>query len=100
MNQYDINALAELIVWQKKMMRKPSLMNNLSKKMQVKINTWIPEKVHVAITATIKQMIRTVLFGAKLTTSKPLQNINLEAREALVQKKIDFYRNTAAVEGG
>jgi len=97
---YDQQALAELIIWQKKMLRKPSILNNLSKKVQTKINTWIPEKVHKAITVTIKQMIRGVLFGAKHTTADPLLATSLQMREEAVQKKIEFYRNTAAVEGG
>ena len=97
---YNQQALLELAAWQKKMQRPPSLLNNLSKKIQTKINTWIPEKVHKAITVTIKQMIRGVLFGAKLTTAAPLINTRLQEREEAVQKKIDWYRNTAAVEGG
>ncbi len=100
MNAYDLLAYTALTTWQKKMMRRPSLLNSLSKKIQTKINTWIPEKVHQAITATIKQMIRGVLFGAKYTTTDPLINTDLETREQAVQKKIDWYRNTAAVEGG
>ncbi len=100
MDQYQQQVNAELIVWQKKMLRRPSLFNSLSKKIQAKINTWIPEKVHKAITATIKQMIRGVLFGAKHTTATALLNTSLQLREEAVQKKIDFYRNTAAVEGG
>ena len=46
------------------MPKKPSLLNSLSKKIQTKINTWIPEKIHRAITVAIKQMLRAVLFGA------------------------------------
>jgi hypothetical protein len=42
-------ALQELKVWQYKMLWKPSFFNNLSKKMQIKVNSWIPEKVHRAI---------------------------------------------------
>jgi hypothetical protein len=34
--------------------------------MQTKFNSWIPEKVHRAITVTIKQMVRSILFGAKI----------------------------------
>ena len=69
MNAYDESVSVELKAWQKKMLKRPSLLNSLSKKIQTKINSWIPEKVHNAITATIKQMIRGVLFGAKHTTS-------------------------------
>ena len=99
-NEYGLLANTELKAWQKKMMRRPSLMNNLSKKIQSKINNWIPEKIHKAITVAIKQMIRGVLLGAKYTTSDPLVNVSLQVREDAVLKKIDWYKNTAAVEGG
>jgi len=97
---YDSMVQKEVNAWQKKMLNRPSLLNNLSKKIQTKINTWIPEKIHNAITVAIKQMIRAVLFGSKLTTADPLLNTGLQAREAVVEKKIDWYRKTAAVEGG
>ncbi len=100
MNAYDQMAKEELNAWQKQMLRRPGLLNNLSKKIQTKINTWIPEKVHNAITVAIKQMIRGVLFGATHSTSDPLMTVNLQAREEAVQKKIDWYRKTATVEGG
>ena len=61
-NEYELQAKKELIAWQKKMLRRPGLLNNFSKKIQTKINTWIPEKVHKAITVVIKQMIKGVLF--------------------------------------
>ena len=100
MKTYQDNAEKELRAWQRKMQQKPSFFNKLSKRTQDKINSWIPEKVHNAIATTIKQMIRGVLFGAKHTTADPLRNVSLEVREARVEEKIKFYRNTAAVEGG
>jgi EcsC protein family len=100
MNQYEKNIYSELKRWQKEMLRNPSFLNNLSKIAQTRINKWIPEKVHQAITATLKQMIRAVLFGAKHTTAKPLLENSLEVREAAVMQRIELYRTTAAVEGG
>lgn len=100
MNAYERQVNNELTAWQKKMLRRPSFFNGLSKKLQTKINTWIPEKIHRAITATIKQMIRGVLFGAKYTSADTLVNTGLQEREEAVQKKIDWYRKTAAIEGG
>jgi hypothetical protein len=76
MNAYDESVSVELISWQKKMLKRPSLLNGLSKRIQTKINSWIPEKVHNAITVTIKQMIRSVLFGAKHTTSDVLIGVS------------------------
>lgn len=98
--EYERLAKQELITWQKKMLRRPGLLNDLSKKIQTKINSWIPEKVHNAITVVIKQMIRGVLFGAEHTTSESLKNVSLQEREEAVLKKIDLYRKTAMVEGG
>ncbi len=100
MDDYQKQIRSELSVWQKQMLQRPSLVNRLSKAVQVKINTWIPEKVHQAITATIKQMIRGVLFGATHTTAKSLTYESLQACEVAVQQRIEFYRTTAAVEGG
>lgn len=99
-HSYEEIAEAELKIWQRKMMRRPSLFSKISKRIQTKVNSWIPEKVHKAITVTIKQMIRGVLFGAKYTTSKPLTNVSLLIRENMVRKKIETYKTTAAVEGG
>lgn len=97
---YKRHVESELRIWQKQMLRRPSFFNNLSKKAQDKINSWIPEKVHTAVTTAIKQMIRGVLFGAKYTTADPIRNLDLEVREARIDERIKFYRTTAAVEGG
>lgn len=100
MDLYQHHIRLELTAWQKEMLREPSIFNWVSKKIQVKINTWIPEKIHKAITSTIKQMIRGVLFGARYTTAKPAMGQSLREREEVVEKRIEFYRTTAAVEGG
>ena len=100
MTQYEITAANELRKWQKQMQRKPSLLNRMSKGMQNKINSLIPEKVHNAITTTIKQIVKVVLFGSKITTESPRTQGSLEVREAVAEEKIKFYRKTAAIEGG
>jgi hypothetical protein len=86
--------------WQKEMLKKPGFFNKLSKKLQTKINSYIPEKVHTALTATIKQMVRGVLFGAGITTSLPDEERSLEVKEAVIEERIKFYQKTASVEGG
>lgn len=97
---YRVSAEKELAVWQRKMLQRPSLFNKLSKRLQTKINGWIPEKVHKAVTIAIKQMIKGVLFGAKYTTADAVIATGLKDREVMIEKRIKFYRNTAAVEGG
>ncbi len=100
MNSYEANAKRELRAWQRQMQKKPNFLNRFTKRMQVKINKIIPEKVHEAITATIKQMIRGVLFGAELATSKPETIQSLEITEAVLKERIEIYKKSAAAEGG
>ncbi len=97
---YEQQVLRELRSWQKKMSRKPSILNHLSKSLQVRVNRIIPEKIHRAITATIKQMVRGVLFGASYVVPKMEKFSSIKEREEAVLKKIDFYKRTASVEGG
>jgi hypothetical protein len=100
MGQNKEEIYQELELWQKKMLRNPTLLNRLSKEVQTRVNNWIPEKIHQAITATLKQMVRAVLFGATYTAMKPVSENTLELREAAVLQRIEFFRRTAAVEGG
>ncbi len=99
-DNYDLYIQNELLKWQKKMQKAPSLSNRLSKNIQSKLNSYIPRKVHNAITATIRQMIKAVLFGATFTTSEKQIFTSIEETETAVQAKIDSYKKTAAVEGG
>ncbi|HTL10049.1 MAG TPA: EcsC family protein [Chitinophagaceae bacterium] len=100
MNEYQDQALATLQVWQQKMQQRPSLFSRLSKKIQTKINTYIPEKLHQLITTSIREMIRGVLFGAGHLTASPVKDQPLETREQMVLQRIEVYKNTAAIEGG
>jgi hypothetical protein len=100
MHGYEDNIHTELKKWRHQMLRKPGLLNRLTRRVQTKVNSLIPEKIHQVITTTIKQMIRAVLFGAKITTAHPLKDGSLANRETLVEEKINFYRTTAAAEGG
>lgn len=96
---YEDFALYELKRWQVKMLQSPSFFNHISKKVQGKLNSYIPEKIHGGITTTIKQMIRAVLFGAEKITKAPPNYTSLQERETMVLARIAFYKRTAAAEG-
>ncbi|MGV3547086.1 MAG: EcsC family protein, partial [Pedobacter sp.] len=69
MNNYQQQIELELQFWKLEVMKKPSLMGNIATKVQGKINSYIPQKVHKAITPAIKQMVKAVLFGSEVTSS-------------------------------
>lgn len=97
---YEQKIASELEFWKFKILQKPSLLSKVTDKVQKKINSVIPDKVHQAITAAIKQMVKAVLFGSTFTTSKPVTDLTLMHREALIKQKIENYKNTGAAEGG
>ena len=100
MGNYEDKILHELKIWQRKMTRKPSITNRLTKGLQYKVNNIIPEKVHNAITTTIKNMVQAVLFGSEYISKQPIrQDMPLEEREKLVLEKANFYKKVAATSG-
>lgn len=99
MVNYDENALKELLVWQKKMLIKPTATSNLAKGFQTKMNSIIPEKAHIIITETIKNMVKAVLVGSEYVTKAPVYHESLEDRENMVRDKLAFYKKAAAVSG-
>lgn len=64
------------------------------------MNNAIPGKIHSAITTAIKEMVRVVLSGAGFTTKKWTPSASLEEQEMKVAAQIEFYKKTAATEGG
>ena len=101
MDNYKQKVEIELEFWKRSILKKPSVLSKVTDGIQKKINTYIPDKVHNAITAAIKGMTKAVLFGSTYTTSSiPPIGMSLIHREALVREKIDSYCKTGAAEGG
>jgi hypothetical protein len=96
---YEERVLQELNEWQKRMSKKPSITSKITKGMQDKMNSLIPDKVHKVVTEAIKNMTKAVLTGSEYITGRPLELASLEERERLVREKLDFYKKTAAVSG-
>lgn len=100
MSEYEQQALNELEQWQIKMQNPPSFFNSFSRNMQTRINRMIPEKIHIAMTEAIKNLIKTVIIGTRFITGEPSLLISLEQTEKKVKDCIALYRTTASAEGG
>ncbi|WP_420577698.1 EcsC family protein [Ekhidna sp.] len=96
---YEQIVATELHNWQHAMRKKPTFWNRTTKKVQKKVNTIIPEKVHRVITKAIKEMTRAVLFGSRFTTRTRKDIKSLEETESKIKERINFYSSSAAVEG-
>src|SRR5215217_4675787 len=101
MKDYTEKIKIDLQFWKRNILKEPSLMGRMTNGFQKKINSYIPDKVHNAITIAIKTMVQTVLYGSTYTTSPiPDPHMSLIHREALVKEKIESYGKTGAAEGG
>ena len=96
---YEEKISGELLRWKRRMLKRPGYVNAVSKAVQDKINSWIPERIHKGITATIKQMVRGVLFGAQWTTKRKREFTDILGRDLAADERIKFYKGTAATEG-
>ena len=99
-DQYEAEAREELRRWQLAMRAPPGLLSTATRGIQRKLNSYIPEKVHLAVTKVIEQMTRAVLAGSNYVTAPPLAGASLQERERRVVERIEFFRKTAAAEGG
>ena len=100
MTPYEETAYRELDIWSEQMRKQPSLMNRVTKLVQVRMNRLIPDKVHTVITAAIKHMTRAVLLGSEYIAPKPVVGQSLAERERQVKTRIKWYKRVGAAEGG
>ncbi|MFP3721002.1 EcsC family protein [Niallia circulans] len=100
MNEYEQRALKEVEEWKRKIQKRSSILNRVSKKAQNKINSYIPDKVHQTLTEAIKQMIQATLAGSNIIKKKnPSIFRSLQGKDEELTKKISQFQKVAVVEG-
>ncbi|PAE25340.1 EcsC family protein [Bacillus sp. 7894-2] len=100
MKEYELKAYKEIDEWKRRINKRSSMLNRLSKKAQTKVNSIIPEKAHQIITDSIKNMVKATLIGSNaLTRKKQSAGRSLEMMDHMLEEKVAAYRKTAAVEG-
>ena len=99
MDVYEKQVFDELKSWKKSIQEEPSFIGSLSESVQSGINDVIPERVQKIMTDAIRQMTKSVIFGAFLTTLQNKEKEILPDIEEKVRTKIDVYSRTAAAEG-
>ena len=100
MGEYEVKAYAEVLEWKRKMLKRPKMVQRLSKQVQLKINEKIPDKAHEIITDAIKKFVKVTLAGSQLITKiSQVENGTLEQRDKQLDEILSIYRKTAVVEG-
>lgn len=91
----------KLNVWVLSLLQRPGLLERTSKKLQTTVNDRvIPEKVHTFITATVKGLVKSVVFGLEYIPNSPTYyGICLQERDQMAKTLLVKYRKIAAAEG-
>lgn len=97
---YETKIKQKITAWIPIFLKQPSFFEKTSKKISTKINTWIPQKVHNVITATVKTIVRTTLFGAEYTPKGKVQtSLTLEEADLKAHETLSLYQKIATAEG-
>ncbi|WP_170008660.1 EcsC family protein [Bacillus fonticola] len=99
MNEMDQRAYDELQIWERKLMKRPGMMKRWAKDTQTKMNSYVPQKVHDAITKAMKGMFEGTMAGSYRTTRKFPEATLLSQAEQLAKERLAVYRKTASIEG-
>lgn len=91
---------AELSQWERELLKPAGLIERTAKKLQVKVNDMIPQKVHDAITAAVKGIVQTTLYSMDyIPKSAPQHGLRLELRDRKAEALLSTYKKIAATEG-
>ncbi|MFD2210487.1 EcsC family protein [Virgibacillus halophilus] len=99
MNDYEWMVHDELTAWKETLCKRPNLVKRFTKKTQTKINAVIPDKVHKAISDSIKTMVKATLSGSNIISRKQRPLHTLYEKDKQLQSALSTYRKTAVAEG-
>ncbi|MCY8823501.1 EcsC family protein [Bacillus atrophaeus] len=92
--------LNEAFQWKMRFLRKSSMFERFSKGVQMKVNERIPEKIHAAVTESIKKMVEATMLGSNMTAfKKDTSSLSVREKDKLGKKTIASYQKMAAAEG-
>lgn len=97
---YELQQQRKLRHWQKRLQARPGRMSIWSKRLQNRFNRMIPQQVHDTITTIIRKVVEGVLLSSNYLKPVIGDYATLEEREKAILKRLDYYRTTAAAEGG
>ena len=101
---YEAQVKKELALWEKKMLKKTGVIEGLSRDIQKKVDSFIPQKIHATISKTMEIAIKSILGGINLIPidHKKLSRARyttLAQKDREVSKIIERYKKLAAATG-
>ncbi|MCY8927791.1 EcsC family protein [Bacillus subtilis] len=92
--------MQEALQWKLHFLRKDSMFERFSKRVQTKVNERIPEKIHTVVTESVRKMVEATMAGSNIITyKKDTSALSLSEKNELAKKTIVSYQKVAAAEG-
>jgi uncharacterized protein (DUF697 family) len=99
-SQYEDLIRRDLLRWEREVLAPPGLIERTSKKVQTKIHHIIPEKIHAALTAAVRGIVKSVLLGLEyVPKGDPLVGLPLQESDDRAKNLLATYKKIAAAEG-
>ncbi|MEW9700919.1 EcsC family protein [Paenibacillus sp. SI8] len=97
---YEQQISRQLKRWTIKLHKTPGRIEKVSKSVQTKMNSLIPDKVHKTITGVVKGMVQTTLVGMDyMPKNEPLRGASLADSDIRAEELLSLYKKIAAAEG-
>lgn len=83
--------MQEALQWKMHFLRKDSMFERFSKRVQTKVNERIPEKIHAAVTESVKKMVEATMAGSNIITyKKDTSTLSLSEKKRACEKNDCF----------
>ncbi|PIB34086.1 hypothetical protein BFP72_00905 [Reichenbachiella sp. 5M10] len=90
---------SELDAWRRRLETPPTSSYKTVKRIQRRINLFMPRSMHHLIAKIVKETTRAVLQGAQYTTPKREFTLQIHNAEEMIRESIWFYSSSAAAQG-
>lgn len=100
MDKYEEMVKRDLYIWKRKILKPANILQKSTKNLQNRINQKYPKKVNDMLTATVKGIVKTTLFGMDYIPKElPQVGLSLQQRDELAKELLVKYKKIAAAEG-
>ncbi|GAX91766.1 EcsC family protein [Effusibacillus lacus] len=101
---YEQKVLTELAQWEAEMTEEPWLLEKLSRKVQRRVDKWIPEKIHQTFAKAMETAVKSVMAGIEMlpfseSKLRQYQNLSLVEKDFYFKDLLSRYKKIAAAEG-
>ncbi|MEH6937509.1 EcsC family protein [Bacillus sp. JJ664] len=101
MDSYELRIQYELSRWKQKILTDSNVFKTSAKKIQLKIQSLLPEQIQDLLTQSIKNMMTLFIGGSSVFSggSEEYDALSLRERDDILDKKLNEYKKISAVEG-